>query len=139
MDASFKGTGWSFPPSFGNNGATVDMVSGDEDIHQSIGLLLETEPGERVMRPDFGCGLSNHLFEEIDQGLINRITRSISEAILHHEPRVVLEALDVNPAAASDGTLLIRLEYRSRLTNSRYNLVYPFYLREAAIDPAEGG
>lgn len=139
MDASFKGTGWAFPPSFGNNGATVEMVSGDEDIHQSIAILLATEPGERALRPDFGCDLSAFLFEEIDQGLISRITRAIADAILHHEPRVILQGLDVSRDLQNDGGVTVRIKYLSRLTNSRYNMVYPFYLREAAINPAAGG
>lgn len=137
-DQDYKGTGWTFPPRFGRGGASVDMVRGDEDIQESLRLLLATEPGERVMRADFGCNLAAFVFEEIDQGLISRITRIVSDAILHHEPRVILEKVDVTRGADSTGSVTIQVAYRSRLTNSRYNMVYPFYLREAAADPAGG-
>ena len=135
----YKGTGWAFPPRFGRGGASVEMVSGDDDILESLRLLLATEPGERIMRPDFGCKLSAFLFEEIDQGLINRITRTVSDAILNHEPRVTLEQVEVTRGTDSTGEVTVRVSYRSRLTNSRYNLVYPFYLREAVPDPAKEG
>ena len=138
-DPGFKGTGWAFPPSFGRGGATVATVSGDEDIVQSLHIILATETGERVMRPKFGCNLSAFVFEEIDQGLISRIIRTVSDAILHYEPRVVAEKVDAVPDTENRSTLLIRVLYRSRITNARYNLVYPFYLDEAAAGPAPGG
>jgi phage baseplate assembly protein W len=134
-----KGVGWAFPPRFGRGGASVEMVSGDDDILESLRLLLATEPGERVMRPSFGCNLSAFVFEEVDQGLISRITRTVSDAILNHEPRVILEQVEVARGADSTGSVMVRISYRSRLTNSRYNLVYPFYLREAALDPTSVG
>lgn len=135
----FQGTGWAFPPRFGRGGASVEMVSGDDDILESLRLLLATEPGERVMRPSFGCNLSAFVFEEVDQSLISHITRTVSDAILNHEPRVILEQVDVTRGSDSTGSVMVRVSYRSRLTNSRYNLVYPFYLREAALDPTAGG
>jgi hypothetical protein len=134
----YKGTGWAFPPRFGRGGASIEMVSGDDDIFESLRLLLATEPGERVMRPTFGCNLSSFVFEELDQGLVNRITRTVSDAILNHEPRIILEQVEVARGGDSTGEVMVRVSYRSRLTNSRYNLVYPVYLREAALDPAAG-
>ena len=140
-DPDYKGTGWAFPPAFGRGGASVAMVSGDDDILESLRLLLATEPGERVMRSSFGCNLSAFVFEEVDQGLINRITRTVSDAILSHEPRVLLEKVEVvRTAQDSTGAVTVQVSYSSRITNARYNLVYPFYLREAAVDPtADGG
>jgi len=138
-DQNYKGVGWGFPPRFGRGGASVETVSGDEDILESLRLLLATEPGERVMRDTFGCNLASFIFEELDQGLINRITRTITDAILNHEHRVILEQVDVTRGEDRTGSVLIKITCRSRETNSRYNLVYPFYLREAAIDPAAGG
>lgn len=132
-DQSFLGTGWSFPPTFTKGGAEVGLVSGVEDIHQSLQILLSTGTGERIMQDDFGCGLHSVLFEEMDQGLVNTLTSLISDAILYYEPRITLDQLDVSESEAHQGLLLISLEYTVRSTNSRFNLVFPFYINEAAI------
>ncbi len=107
------------------------MVAGAQDVHQSLQILLATGPGERVMRDDFGCALDSVLFEEIDQGLVNRLSGLISDAILRHEPRVKLEGIDVSESVEDRGVLLIRIDYTVASTNSRYNMVYPFYVNEA--------
>lgn len=135
-DPPFLGTGWAFPPSFGRGGGEVDMASGAEDVHQSLRILLSTAPGERVMLEDFGCDLRRVAFEEIDQGLVNSLTALITDAVLLYEPRVTLEGVEVATDQAADGVLLITLSYTIRSTNSRYNLVYPFYLTEAATPAA---
>ncbi len=130
-DQSFLGTGWAFPPTFGARGADVDMVSGAEDIHQSLQILFSTRLGERVMQDEFGCDLDRFVFAEIDQGLINSVTRMVSDAILYHEPRIELERVDLSESESASGLLLIKIDYRVRSTNSRFNMVYPFYLKEA--------
>lgn len=131
MDAAFLGTGWSFPPTFRQGGAEVAMVSGVEDIHQSLQILLSTRLGERVMQDEFGCALDSVIFEEIDQSLINSLNSSISDAILYHEARITLDQIDVTESASQPGILLISLEYTIRSTNSRFNMVYPFSINEA--------
>ncbi len=130
-DAAFLGTGWSFPPAFTEEGAEVEMVSGAEDIEQSLQILLRTHLGERTMREEYGCDLSGFLFEEMDQGLVNSLRRLISDGILYHEPRIKLDKVDVSDSGALQGLLLISITYTVRATNSRYNMVYPFYIREA--------
>jgi hypothetical protein len=132
-DQSFLGTGWNFPPTFTRGGAEVEMASGTEDIHQSLQILLSTQLGERIMQDTFGCDLNVVLFEEMDQGLVNTLTNLISDAILYHEPRISLDNLDVSESDNQQGLLLIRLEYTVRSTNSRFNMVYPFYINEASI------
>jgi phage baseplate assembly protein W len=106
------------------------MVEGAEDVHQSIQILLSTSRGERPMQETFGGSLDSVLFEEMDPALINRVTTLIHDAILEHEPRVVLRAVDVQ-AGDEPGVLQIRIDYGIRGTNSRYNMVFPFYLNEA--------
>src|SRR5688572_15116792 len=127
---SFLGTGWSFPPAFSKGGAEVAVVSDAEDVHQSLQILLATRRGERPMQETFGCNLDAAMFEEMDQGLINRVTSLIHDAILEHEPRVELGDVDVSPGQEA-GELRIRIEYSVLGTNSRYNMVFPFYLNEA--------
>jgi phage baseplate assembly protein W len=131
-DSNFLGRGWSFPPAFTAGGAQVQTVAGEDDIEQSLGLLLATRRGERVMVPDFGCDLSEFLFEEISPALVGQVRDLVSDAILNHEPRVLLNGVEVSDERAGEGLLLIEIDYQVRATNSRYNLVYPFYLREAA-------
>ena len=130
-DRSFLGAGWRFPPTFTRGGAEVELVSGADDIEQSLQILLSTRLGERVMRPDFGCDLQHVMFEEIDQGLLNTLNSLISDAILYHEPRITLDRLDVSESEREPGLLLISLDYTIRSTNSRFNMVYPFYINEA--------
>jgi phage baseplate assembly protein W len=129
---SFLGTGWGFPPAFTKGGANVALVSGNDDIEQSLQILLSTRLGERVMRDDFGCDLHDLLFEEIDQGLLNNITRMVTDAILYYEPRINLDNLDVSESASQPGLLFISITYTVRNTNSRFNMVYPFYINEAS-------
>src|SRR4051812_37167784 len=127
---AFLGTGWSFPPSFASEGGDVHTVSGVEDIEQSLAILFATRRGERVMQDEFGCDLSEFLFGEITQGLIGRVREMIAEAILLHEPRISVNEIEVSESESRSGLLLIEIDYTVRATNSRFNMVYPFYLRE---------
>ena len=128
---SFLGTGWSFPPTFNRNSAQVEMVSDENDVLQSLQIILSTRPGERLMQPTFGCELSQFLFEEIRQGVITSIRSVISDALIYHEPRIKVDRIDVSQSQEEVGLLMISIDYTIRQTNSRYNLVYPFYINEA--------
>jgi phage baseplate assembly protein W len=132
-EQSFLGTGWSFPPSFTKGGAEVTMVSGSEDIHQSLQILLSTSLGERVMQEDFGCDLSRVMFEEMDQDLMNSLNSIISDAILYHEPRITLDELAISESQNQPGLLLISMTYTIKSTNSRFNMVYLFYINKASL------
>lgn len=133
MQTDFLGRGWAFPPVFFANGAEVALVSGEEDIRQSLQLLLSTSLNERIMHADFGCELSGFLFEEIDQSLLNDLRSTISDAILKHEGRIKVDEIEVQDQGTDSGLLLISVTYTVRTTNNRYNLVFPFYLNEASI------
>lgn len=129
-DPSFLGTGWSFPPAFTKSGAHVEMAAGTEDIHQSLQIILSTQLGERIMQEGFGCDLNSAIFEEIDQSMVNTLMGMMSDAILYHEPRISLDKLDISESQTQQGLLLISIEYTVRSTNSRFNMVYPFYINE---------
>jgi phage baseplate assembly protein W len=129
--SGFLGTGWAFPPAFTAGGQEVVMVSDEEDIQQSLGLLFATRRGERLMQESYGASLQDWLYAEIDDELVSNLSTVIEEAVLLHEPRIELLALDVSPHPQLDGTLLIRLDYQIPTTNSRFNMVFPFYLNEA--------
>jgi phage baseplate assembly protein W len=132
---SFLGTGWAFPPAFAPGGAAVEMVSDTDDVHQALRILFATRQGERPMQEDFGCNLDAYQFAEIDHGLVNELHTLIEDTVLRHEPRVRLLELDVSPDESEAGVLQIRLDYEVVGTNSRFNMVFPFYVNEAtAVD-----
>ena len=123
----FLGTGWSFPPAFDNVLASVETTSGVEDIHKSLEIIFNTALGERVMQPTFGCSLEEQLFEPMNTGRLTYIENLIKTAILYHEPRIDADEIEVR-FDALEGALWIRIGYKVRTSNSRFNFVYPFYL-----------
>lgn len=129
---SFLGRGWAFPPTFSKGGAggRVAMTADADDIRQSLHILLSTAPGERVMRPEFGCGLKNHVFANVSHGAIVQMKDLIERAILFFEPRITLTDIQVSDQDIADGRLDISLHYTVRMTNTRSNMVYPFYFIE---------
>ncbi|MBI3525618.1 MAG: GPW/gp25 family protein [Betaproteobacteria bacterium] len=135
MDRSFLGSGWGFPPEFDKNTKSVRMVSGEEDIVESLLILMATAPGERVMQPAYGCGLKLLVFENITESILTAIKDTIQRAVLFFEPRINLENIEINEERAYEGVLLIKLVYTVRTTNSRSNLVYPFYFQEGTNIP----
>ena len=128
MDKQFLGQGWSFPIGL-DSGGDVAMAAHEEDVRQAILLILGTNPGERVMRPDFGAGLGALVFAPINTTTMALAKHRVEEALITWEPRI--DQLTVQVTADPDnGRLLIEASYRVRLTNTFYNLVYPFYLME---------
>ncbi len=132
-NAGFLGKGWGFDLVSG--GVTTDSAtkhiaeaSGEAKIRQSIWILLSTAPGERIGRPDFGCGIHNLVFATRTAGTMGQIARAVSEAIARWEPRVDLISVDARPHPSDPVGVLVDIHYEVRATNSRSNLVYPFYL-----------
>jgi phage baseplate assembly protein W len=125
----FLGRGFGFPPSFING--QVRMVDDEADIHESLLILFGTLPGERVLQPKFGLDLSPLLFEPLTTTLRTLLEDRIATTLLIHEPRIRVLELVVDDSQALEGLLQIRLDYSVRSTNSRFNLVYPYYLGDA--------
>lgn len=132
-DTAFLGTGWSFPPEFTAGGREVLLVSGAEDIHQSLEILFGTRLFERILQEEYGSHLHDFVFEEISSGLLNRLQSALAEAILYHEPRVELNGLELEQDDQQDGLLYILLDYSIPASNTRFNMVYPFYIQEAGV------
>lgn len=126
---AFLGIGWAFPPRIQADGAVAESVY-EEDIREAIRIILGTSPGERVMRPEFGAGLDQFLFEPVNPTIVGRVERQVREALVTWEPRIDVEEVVVTPEGAPPVVLMIELAYRVRATNARANLVYPFYLQE---------
>ncbi len=126
----FLGRGWAFPVGVGLDDE-VALVADADDIRQSIRLILETDPGERVMRPDFGAGLRRLVFEPINMATLTLVRHRVEEALVAWEPRIDVQDVVVSAEDAASGRLNIRIDYTIRATNTFYNLVYPFYLQES--------
>ena len=128
MDAGFLGLGWNFPIVLDDDGQVKMAPEPEEGISQAIWMILGTSPGERVMRPDFGCGINDMVFGVNNAGTANAVAGEVREALALWEPRI--DVLDVYavPDSSRPNLLLIEINYQVRSTNSRFNLVYPFYL-----------
>jgi phage baseplate assembly protein W len=126
----FLGQGWSFPVETDASDA-IRMTEGESDIEQSIRIILTTAPGERVMRPEFGCGIHDHVFATVDTTTLNLIETDIREALVRWEPRIEVLAVEAELTDRQSGKLEIEINYRVRRTDGEFNLVYPFYLEGA--------
>ena len=127
---SFLGTGWSFPPEFNKTQKTVVMTSDALDIKKSLEILLSTKLGERIMQPTYGCNLEELMFKPLNLTLKTFVIDLIKTAILYHEHRIDVDKIDIDPTNELQGELLILVEYRIKATNSRANMVFPFYKAE---------
>lgn len=127
---SFLGRGWAFPPSFDRISMSVNMVSELEDIIQSMRIILGTIPGERVMQPTFGCQLRRMVFERVDTAFINELNDIIRMALLSFEPRVKFLAAEVLEENTLEGKVVVDISFSVIITNTRHNIVYPFYFLE---------
>jgi phage baseplate assembly protein W len=126
----FLGRGWGFPPSFDKSDQQAEMTSNREDIERSLEILLGTRKGERVMRPDYGCNLDEMVFESFNLSMKTYLADMVETAILYHEPRIEPLEIKIDDSFIYEGRVLIEIDYMIRATNSRFNMVYPFYLEE---------
>jgi phage baseplate assembly protein W len=130
VSTEFLGVGWGFPVQPGPDG-DVALAEYEESVRQSVWIILGTSPGERVMRPDFGCGLNDLVFSVGGAQTAGAVADEVQRALVAWEPRLDLLAVSAEPDGVVGDTLLIQIEYRVRATNNVFNLVYPFYLEQA--------
>lgn len=126
----FLGRGWAMPVELDPRTGLVAIAEYEDDIRQSIRIILETAPGERVMRPNFGCGIHDLVFATIDSATLQRVRSVVEESLRRYEARVDVLGVTVDEDATEQGVLLVEVEYRVRKTNQIGNLVFPFYFRE---------
>jgi phage baseplate assembly protein W len=132
MAKEFLGVGWKYPVKTTGSGK-IALSQYEDDIREAILIILGTVKGERVMRPDFGCGIHDLVFAPINTATITLVQNSVREALTVYEPRIELIKVEALSDRAEEGKLLVNIEYRVRSTNSRFNLVYPFYLKEGGV------
>lgn len=137
MASEFLGRGWSFPVTFDAADTAQDPTksrgiaeaSGEDKVRQAIEIILRTAPGERVTRPDFGCSIHELVFDTLGGDMIGRVESAISSALATWEPRIDVLAIAAQQDPDDPTRLLIEINYRIRSTNSRFNLVFPFYVQ----------
>lgn len=130
-ETGFLGKGWSFPPEFNKAAKGVEMLKDEDDIESSLEILLSTRIGERVMQPKYGCALDELSFEPLTTTMKTYIKDLVETAILYYEPRIDVDKINLKEDN-NRGLILISLDYRVRSTNSRQNMVYPFYKNEGS-------
>lgn len=129
-DTSFLGLGWNFPIGQDASHHIALTSDGEESVRQSIWTILATSPGERVMRPGFGCGINDLVFAVNNAATATTVTRAVREALATWEPRIDVLDVYAAPDPNQSNVLNIEINYQVRSTNSRFNLVYPFYLEQ---------
>jgi phage baseplate assembly protein W len=130
MPKTFLGVGWGFPIGVDISGG-IQTAEYEESVRQAIWIILGTAKGERMMRPDFGCGIYDLVFEVNTATTAGKVAQAVREALLIYEPRIDVRDVQVQPQGLGD-SLLINIEYEVRVTNNVFNLVYPFYLERSA-------
>jgi uncharacterized protein len=126
----FLGRGWAMPVALDPRTRQVAFAEYEDDIRQAIFIILETAPGERLMRPNFGCGIHELVFAALDSTTLQRIRSEVQDALRRYEARIDVLGVGVDEAASAEGKLLVEIEYRVRKTNQLGNLVFPFYFLE---------
>jgi len=125
--SDFLGTGWGFPPRFDRAGGGAAMVADEQDIEESLRILFGTQRGERLFQPKYGLDMNDLLFEAMSTTMRTLLEERVKIGVLIYEPRIEPLAVKVHSQEPTSGELHIELDYRVRATNSRYNLVFPFY------------
>lgn len=132
--SDFIGRGLAFPLRVDQSGA-IAMTSGASDIDSSILMVLMTAPGERLMRPQFGCGIWRLLFEPINANTLGLMSEAVYDALARWEPRIEIDDVRIGTNPARDGSVDIDIDYTVKTTNDLRNLVFPFYVIPQHDDP----
>ena len=127
---AFLGVGWTFPVCL--SGGRIETSQYEKDIREAILIILRTNRNERLMRPEFGAGLRDFLFEPVSAETMERVRNRVNGALIDWEPRIDVLAVNVTVDVSTPNVLQIEMKYRVRATNTQHNLVYPFYLEEGS-------
>lgn len=126
---AFLGRGWGFPVTFSKTAKQVTMFESEEDVKSSLEIILQTQIGERIMQPEFGGSLNSHVFDSMDASFRTFLTEQVRLAIIRNEPRAELLRVDYAEELLN-GRLDLIIHYQVLGTNTRYNIVFPFYINE---------
>jgi len=129
MAREFLGKGWRFPVNV-DSGGDIAISQYEEDVKEAIEVILSTSKGERMMHPDFGCGIYDFVFATPNVATKGMIEESVKDSLVFWEPRIEVKDVDISEDGSENGKILISIDYLVRATNNEFNLVYPFYLKE---------
>lgn len=129
MTKDFLGTGWAHPVGTDYQG-DIELSSAEDNIRQSVRIIIGTAKGERVMRPDFGCEVHDYVFAAADPATLSMVEDAVEDALVQWEPRIDVERVEAAPDEENHNRVLVEIDYWVRETNSSANMVYPFYLDE---------
>ncbi|HYG50806.1 MAG TPA: GPW/gp25 family protein [Flavobacteriales bacterium] len=127
---NFLGSGWSFPVTFSEGNYQLNLATYEQNINESINIILLTRKGERCLESQFGSGLQQFFFRKMNETLKGEITDAVKISLLHNEPRITVKNVLVEFADITSGQVLITIQYEYNQTNTRHNYVFPFYLNE---------
>ncbi|MCI8991424.1 MAG: GPW/gp25 family protein [Eubacterium sp.] len=127
---AFLGTGWKFPVTVDGATGRIRMSSGEENIEESVRIIIGTKRGERMMEPEFGCRIWEYSFETADYTTLYAMKNEVEQALIRWEPRITGVQAEISDEQVGQGLLLIRVSYVVRSTNNLYNMVYPFFINE---------
>lgn len=130
---TFLGKGWAFPPTFNYEMGSTLTVEAEDDIRQSIHIILGTIPGERIMFPKFGCPVRDFVFESDDPTRKTMLRDAVYDALLFNEPRIKITDIKIIDDTYKNGILNLHIDYTVIITNTRSNIVYPFYFKEGTM------
>jgi uncharacterized protein len=134
MSDDFIGRGWAFPIRTDATGG-IALVARDQELAESIELILRTAKGDRPMRPEFGCGIWDEVFSPMDATTAGRVAYDVRAALERWEPRIDVTSVDVTFREGAEGLLDVHIIYSERETNDRRNLVFPFYIIPEEREP----
>jgi phage baseplate assembly protein W len=126
----FLGVGWKFPVEVDETTGRIRTSSYEEDVKEAIYIILMTKVGERMMQPEFGCRMSDFVFDTMDYSSLVQLENEIQNALIMFEPRIIDTEVSIETDSSKVGKLNISISYVVRLTNNPYNLVYPYYINE---------
>ncbi len=129
MAREFLGRGWKFPVNV-DSGGKIAASQYEEDVSEAIELILSTSKGERVMHPDFGCGIHDFIFSITNRATLGMMEERVKDSLVLWEPRIEVNNVEIHEESSDVGKILISISYSVRATNNEFNLVYPFYLKE---------
>ena len=130
LSNDFLGVGWKFPIEVDETTGRIKTSSYEEDVKEAIYIIIMTKVGERMMNPDFGCRISDFVFDTMDYSNLVQMENEIQNALIMYEPRIIDVEVTIDADAEEVGKFRIHISYVVRLTNNPYNLVYPYYLNE---------
>lgn len=130
QDDHFLGSGWAFPVTFSAGNLQLFVTNNEDNINESIDLILQTKRGERCLQPLFGSGLQQFFFRKMDETLKGEIIDAVKVSLLHNEPRITVKNVSVDYTDIINGLVSITIVYVYNQSNTRHNYVFPFHLKE---------